>query len=119
MIRWIAKPIVWLSILGVLVALGYGTCFSFFKFFYIFAIALFLFFSDYAGAFFSLKKYLHLRNQSNSYSHWDEWLTTGTKAFWLCLAIVLAVIFFISLISLWALCGRIAIALALVHESSK
>ncbi|XP_055298745.1 choline transporter-like 2 isoform X4 [Sitodiplosis mosellana] len=98
--RWVATPLVWLSILGVIVMLGFGTYYSF-------------------------KEYVHLRDRpptdvnvnTNLSLLFDTWLQNPTT--WLVFGIVAAVLLLIILLVVLVLRKRIVIAIALVKEGSK
>ncbi|KAJ8960452.1 hypothetical protein NQ318_013736, partial [Aromia moschata] len=95
MLRWLAAPIVWLSIIGVVVVLG-------------------------GGVYFTTKKYIEFRDAYNSEVYEEVKAQYKTKRdLWLAGLIVLCIFLGIILLLLIFLRRRIILAIALVKEGSK
>ncbi|KAJ8977657.1 hypothetical protein NQ317_002459 [Molorchus minor] len=95
MLRWIAGPIVWLSIVGVVVAMSFGV-------------------------YFTTIKYIEFRDAYNSEVYEEVKAQMATKRdLWLAGLIVLCVVLTIILLMLIFLRKRIVLAIALVKEGSK
>ncbi|KAG4077520.1 hypothetical protein HA402_002947 [Bradysia odoriphaga] len=99
MMRWLAAPLLWLSIIGVLVMLGFGT-------------------------YYSVTKFIQLRDNPidvmggyNIASLVNEYL--AKKETWLVLSIISGVVLLIIFLIVIFLRKRIVIAIALVKEGSK
>lgn len=126
--RWVAKPLVWLSILGVLVMLGFGKLnqphqnsnyISWQQLKYCYLIVAF------TGTYYSFKQYTYLNNRpptdTNVNTNLSLWLDTLVQnpKFWLYTGIAAAVVLVIILLIILVLRKRIVIAIALVKEGSK
>ncbi|XP_031621563.1 CTL-like protein 2 isoform X2 [Contarinia nasturtii] len=98
--RWVARPLVWLSILGVIVMLGFATYYSF-------------------------TQYVYFRDRPptdvNVHTNLSLWINTLLQkpSTWLTLGIVAAIVLIIILLVVLVLRKRILIAIALVKEGSK
>ncbi|XP_037914056.1 choline transporter-like 2 isoform X4 [Hermetia illucens] len=97
--RWLAKPMVWLSILGVLGLLGFGiySC-----------VTLFIYYRDHP---------VRTAVSPNLAAYIRSWGTD--KITWLILTIILSILFIVLLLVAIFLRGRIRIAIALIKEASK
>uniref|UniRef100_A0A182JP45 Choline transporter-like protein n=1 Tax=Anopheles christyi TaxID=43041 RepID=A0A182JP45_9DIPT len=101
MLRWIAKPLVWISIIGVIAALSYGVYYSFHEYQKIRA-------NPVAA---------HVNVSPNLSSLVNSWFKSDQT--WLWILIVLSVILTVLLLVVLVLRKRIVIAIALVKEGSK
>ncbi|XP_050071888.1 choline transporter-like 2 [Anopheles maculipalpis] len=101
MLRWIAKPLVWISIIGVIAALSYGVYYSFREYQKIRA-------NPVAA---------HVNVSPNLSSLVNSWFKSDQT--WLWILIVLSVILIVLLLVVLVLRKRIVIAIALVKEGSK
>lgn len=100
MMRWMAAPLVWLSILGVIGLLSYGVYYSYTQYTY------FKQFPNY-----------NTGSATNIYSVVRKWLNEpGT---WMWILVILAIVLAILLLVVIFLRKRIAIAIALIKEGSK
>lgn len=99
LMRWVATPLVWLSILGVLVGLGFGVYFSF-------------------GQYNYWKATSAVPNHSLNLSSAVKNIFQDAKV-WLYASIILAIMFIIIFLLVIVLRSRIGIAVALVKEGSK
>lgn len=125
--RWIAKPFIWLSILGVLSTLGFGKHF--------FLICRMLrckgpylihkYFEIFPGTYYCFKEFQRLKNRPVTDTIVASNLLLWVKAqlekpnTWLYFAIALSVLFVVLFLVILVLRKRIAIAAALVKEGSK
>lgn len=120
--RWVATPLVWLSILGVITLLGFGESKNAMMKTRSWKIIAFLFVS---GTYYSFKQYKNLKDRpptevnvhTNLSLVFDTWLQD--KNTWLYLGIAAAVVLVIILLVVLVLRKRIVIAIALVKEGSK
>uniref|UniRef100_A0A182R922 Choline transporter-like protein n=1 Tax=Anopheles funestus TaxID=62324 RepID=A0A182R922_ANOFN len=101
MLRWIAKPMVWISIIGVIAALSYGVYYSFREYQSIRA-------NPVAA---------HVNVSPNLSSLVNSWFKSDQT--WLWILIALSVILIVLLLVVLVLRKRIVIAIALVKEGSK
>ncbi|XP_055533518.1 choline transporter-like 2 isoform X3 [Wyeomyia smithii] len=101
MLRWIAKPMVWISILGVIAALCYGVYYSYDQYQYI---------SKHPVE-------NHVNVSPNLSSLIQSWFKSDQT--WLWILIILAIILVVLLLVILVLRKRIVIAIALVKEGSK
>uniref|UniRef100_A0A182NQ24 Choline transporter-like protein n=1 Tax=Anopheles dirus TaxID=7168 RepID=A0A182NQ24_9DIPT len=101
MLRWVAKPLVWISIVGVIAALSYGVYYSFREYQIIRA-------NPVAA---------HVNVSPNLSSLVNSWFKSDQT--WLWILIVLSVILIVLLLVVLVLRKRIVIAIALVKEGSK
>lgn len=121
--RWVATPLVWLSILGVLVSLGAGKCckrheFSLKK-------NILLMSKCISGTYYSIKQYIYLKNRpptdANIHTNLsllvDTWFSKPNT--WLYIGIAAAIVLIIIFLVVLVLRKRIVIAIALVKEGSK
>ncbi|XP_057666374.1 choline transporter-like 2 isoform X2 [Diorhabda carinulata] len=103
-LRWLASPMVWLSILGVIVGLGAGLYFS--------IVALIV----------AQKSYNDLQTNSSKYEedlYYQNKQLKTKRDLWLTGVIVLSVVLLIILLMLIFLRKRILLAIALIKEGSK
>uniref|UniRef100_A0A182W864 Choline transporter-like protein n=1 Tax=Anopheles minimus TaxID=112268 RepID=A0A182W864_9DIPT len=100
-LRWIAKPMVWISIIGVIAALGYGVYYSFREYQSIRA-------NPVAA---------HVNVSPNLSSLVNSWFKSDQT--WLWILIALSVTLIVLLLVVLVLRKRIVIAIALVKEGSK
>uniref|UniRef100_A0A182PBV3 Choline transporter-like protein n=1 Tax=Anopheles epiroticus TaxID=199890 RepID=A0A182PBV3_9DIPT len=101
MLRWIAKPLVWISIIGVIGALSYGVYYSFREYQQIRA-------NPVAA---------HVNVSPNLSSLINSWFKSDQT--WLWILIALSIILIVLLLVVLVLRKRIVIAIALVKEGSK
>lgn len=101
MLRWIAKPMVWISILGVIAALCYGVYYSYEQYQYI---------SQHPVE-------SHVNVSPNLSSLINSWFKSDRT--WLWILIILSIILVVLLLVILVLRKRIVIAIALVKEGSK
>ncbi|XP_055591985.1 choline transporter-like 2 isoform X3 [Uranotaenia lowii] len=101
MLRWIAKPMVWISILGVIAALSYGVYYSFKQYDYI---------SKHPVE-------SHVNVSPNLSSLFESWFKSDQT--WLAILIILSILLVILLLVILVLRKRIVIAIAVVKEGSK
>ncbi|XP_021707993.1 CTL-like protein 2 isoform X3 [Aedes aegypti] len=101
MLRWIAKPMVWFSILGVIVALCYGVYYSYEQYQYI---------SQHPVE-------SHVNVSPNLSSLVNSWFKSDRT--WLWILIILSIVLVVLLLVVLVLRKRIVIAIALVKEGSK
>ncbi|XP_061511122.1 choline transporter-like 2 isoform X3 [Anopheles gambiae] len=101
MLRWIAKPLVWISIIGVITALSYGVYYSFRQYQQIRA-------NPVAA---------HVNVSPNLSSLVNSWFKSDQT--WLWILIALSVILIVLLLVVLVLRKRIVIAIALLKEGSK
>ncbi|XP_041783433.1 choline transporter-like 2 isoform X4 [Anopheles merus] len=101
MLRWIAKPLVWISIIGVITALSYGAYYSFRQYQQIRA-------NPVAA---------HVNVSPNLSSLVNSWFKSDQT--WLWILIALSVILIVLLLVVLVLRKRIVIAIALLKEGSK
>ncbi|XP_058129739.1 choline transporter-like 2 isoform X2 [Anopheles ziemanni] len=101
MLRWIAKPLVWISIIGVIAALSYGVYYSYREYKIIIANP-----TD-----------SHVNVSPNLSSLINSWFKSDQT--WLIILIVLSVFLVILLLVVLVLRKRIVIAIALIKEGSK
>ncbi|XP_055909377.1 choline transporter-like 2 isoform X4 [Eupeodes corollae] len=99
LMRWVATPLVWLSILGVLVGLGFGV-------------------------YFSIGQYKYWKNTTAVPNHSLNLSSTVKNIFqdaklWLYASIILGIVFVVIFLLVIVLRSRIRIAVALVKEGSK
>lgn len=124
--RWVATPLVWLSILGVITMLGFGKSMRKWKKKSTpIRIANYNFIHFISGTYYSFKQYQFLKNRpptdvnvnTNLSLLVDTWLQKPNT--WLYLGIAAAVLLVIILLVVLVLRKRIVIAIALVKEGSK
>lgn len=101
MLRWIAKPLVWISIIGVIAALSYGVYYSYREYKIITANP-----TD-----------SHVNVSPNLSSLINSWFKSDQT--WLIILIVLSILLVILLLVVLVLRKRIVIAIALIKEGSK
>ncbi|XP_053680219.1 choline transporter-like 2 [Anopheles nili] len=101
LLRWIAKPLVWISIIGVIAALCYGVYFSY---------------QEYKNIRENPVK-AHVNVSPNLSSLVHSWFKSDQT--WLGILIILSVVLAILLLVLLVLRKRIVIAIALVKEGSR
>ncbi|XP_049540595.1 choline transporter-like 2 isoform X3 [Anopheles darlingi] len=101
MLRWIAKPLVWVSIIGVITALSYGVYYSFTEYRKISA-------NPVAA---------HVNVSPNLSSLVSSWFKSDRT--WLWILIVLSIVLVVLLLVVLVLRKRIVIAIALIKEGSK
>ncbi|XP_055621854.1 choline transporter-like 2 isoform X2 [Toxorhynchites rutilus septentrionalis] len=101
MLRWIAKPMVWISILGVIAALCYGVYYSYSQYSYIRAHPV----------------ESHINVSPNLSSLFESWFKSDRT--WLWILVILSIILVVLLLVVLVLRKRIVIAIALVKEGSK
>nr|XP_019932008.2 CTL-like protein 2 isoform X3 [Aedes albopictus] len=101
MLRWIAKPMVWISILGVIAALCYGVYYSYEQYQYI---------SQHPVE-------SHVNVSPNLSSLINSWFKSDRT--WLWILIILSIILVVLMLVILVLRKRIVIAIALVKEGSK
>ncbi|XP_058466253.1 choline transporter-like 2 isoform X3 [Malaya genurostris] len=101
MLRWIAKPMVWISILGVIVALSYGVYYSYIQYDYIRQNPV----------------ENHVNVSPNLSSLVQSWFRSDKT--WLWILIILSITLVVLLLVVLVLRKRIVIAIALVKEGSK
>ncbi|XP_053658019.1 choline transporter-like 2 [Anopheles marshallii] len=101
MLRWIAKPMVWISIIGVIAALSYGVYYSFREYQSIRA-------NPVAA---------HVNVSPNLSSLVNSWFKSDQT--WLWILIALSIVLIVLLLVVLVLRKRIVIAIALVKEGSK
>lgn len=100
MMRWIAAPMVWLSILGVMALLSYGVYYSYTQYSY-----------------FKMYPNFNTDSTTNIYSLVRKWLNQHET--WMWILVILSVILAILLLVVIFLRKRIVIAIALIKEGSK
>ncbi|XP_062563117.1 choline transporter-like 2 isoform X2 [Armigeres subalbatus] len=101
MLRWIAKPMVWISILGVIAAICYGVYYSYEQYNYI---------SQHPVE-------SHVNVSPNLSSLVNSWFKSDQT--WLWILIILSIVLVVLLLVILVLRKRIVIAIALVKEGSK
>ncbi|XP_039450769.1 choline transporter-like 2 isoform X2 [Culex pipiens pallens] len=101
MLRWIAKPMVWISILGVIAALSYGVYYSYTRYDYI---------SKHPVE-------NHVNVSPNLSSLVESWFKS--EKVWLWILVILSIGLVVLLLVVLVLRKRIVIAIALVKEGSK
>ncbi|XP_035785808.1 CTL-like protein 2 isoform X3 [Anopheles albimanus] len=101
MLRWIAKPLVWVSIIGVITALSYGVYYSYTEYRKISA-------NPVAA---------HVNVSPNLSSLVSSWFKSDRT--WLWILIVLSIVLVVLLLVVLVLRKRIVIAIALIKEGSK
>ncbi|XP_065083197.1 choline transporter-like 2 isoform X3 [Ochlerotatus camptorhynchus] len=101
MLRWIAKPMVWFSILGVIAALCYGVYYSYEQYQYI---------SQHPVE-------SHVNVSPNLSSLINSWFKSDRT--WLWILVILSILLVVLLLVVLVLRKRIVIAIALVKEGSK
>lgn len=111
MLRWLAAPMVWLSIIGALVALGGGE-----------KIFFFIFWAEqywFVGIYFTAIKYKqYLDEYPTVYEEYQPSVATK-RDLWLTGLIILSIFTTIILLMLIFLRKRIVLAIALIKEGSK
>lgn len=131
--RWIAKPFIWLSILGVLSTLGFGKSFFLFEMSYALLsrqkktkyFIIFFILNEFPGTYYCFKEFQRLKNRPVTDTIVASNLLLWIKAqlekpnTWLYFAIALSVLFVVLFLVILVLRKRIAIAAALVKEGSK
>lgn len=120
--RWIAGPMLWLSIFGVIALLMFGA--NILMLYYLYVTNLF---SGHAAIYYSVSEYIRLKENPNSVERpnsvtnlsnlADNYLQKSTT--WLVLLIIATILLAIILLVLLVLRTRIIIAIALVKEASK
>ncbi|XP_038109357.1 choline transporter-like 2 isoform X3 [Culex quinquefasciatus] len=101
MLRWVAKPMVWISILGVIAALSYGVYYSYTRYDYI---------SKHPVE-------NHVNVSPNLSSLVESWFKS--EKVWLWILVILSIVLVVLLLVVLVLRKRIVIAIALVKEGSK
>uniref|UniRef100_A0A182JCJ5 Choline transporter-like protein n=1 Tax=Anopheles atroparvus TaxID=41427 RepID=A0A182JCJ5_ANOAO len=101
MLRWIAKPLVWISIIGVIAALSYGVYYSYREY----------------RAIIANPVVSHVNVSPNLSSLVNAWFKSDQT--WLIILIVLSVLLIVLLLVVLVLRKRIVIAIALIKEGSK
>uniref|UniRef100_A0A1Q3G3L9 Choline transporter-like protein n=1 Tax=Culex tarsalis TaxID=7177 RepID=A0A1Q3G3L9_CULTA len=101
MLRWIARPMVWISILGVIAALSYGVYYSYTRYDYI---------SKHPVE-------NHVNVSPNLSSLVESWFKSDKV--WLWILVILSIVLVVLLLVVLVLRKRIVIAIALVKEGSK
>lgn len=122
--RWVATPLVWLSILGVIVLLGFGNWISGEKKLKKRRVLSYQL-CFIPGTYYSFKQYVYLRDRpptdvnvnTNLSLLFDTWLQKPNT--WLIFGIIAAILLLIILLVVLVLRKRIVIAIALVKEGSK
>lgn len=120
MMRWLAAPLLWLSILGVIAMLSFGTSFN------ILSTLKILNINFLSAIYYSATQYIYLNNNppterpnaaTNLSAVASNYLQDKTT--WLVILIITSVLLIIILLVVLVLRKRIIIAIALVKEGSK